>query len=69
MGIRSARADVAPRKPWLMAIGRALAAQYTLAREPVPERLAALLKKLALQRKMAPSGCPGPWSWKIRKVR
>jgi hypothetical protein len=46
MGIRSARADVAPRKPWLMAIGRALAAQYTLAREPVPERLAALLKKL-----------------------
>jgi hypothetical protein len=40
------RPDVLPRKPWLLAIGRLLAAEYTAVREPVPERLAALLKKL-----------------------
>ncbi len=43
---RSARPDVLPRKPWLLAIGRVLAAEYTAVREPVPERLAALLRKL-----------------------
>jgi hypothetical protein len=42
----SARPDILPRKPWLLAIGRVLAAEYTAVREPVPERLAALLKKL-----------------------
>ena len=42
---RSARPDVLPRKPGLLAIGRVLAAEYTAVREPVPERLAALLRK------------------------
>jgi len=42
----SARPDILPRKPWLLAIGRVLAAEYTAVREPVPDRLAALLKKL-----------------------
>jgi hypothetical protein len=46
---RSARPDVLPRKPWLLAIGRVLAAEYTAVREPVPERLAALLRKLESQ--------------------
>jgi len=43
---RSARPDVLPRKPWLLAIGRVLAAEYTAVREPVPGRLAAFLRKL-----------------------
>jgi hypothetical protein len=40
------RPNVLSRKAWLLAIGRLLAAEYTAAREPAPERLAALLKKL-----------------------
>jgi aminoglycoside 6'-N-acetyltransferase I len=38
--------DMLSRKPWLLAIARRLATEYTAVREPVPERLAALLKKL-----------------------
>ena len=42
----SARPDILTGRPWLLAIGRVLAAEYTAVREPVPERLAALLRKL-----------------------
>jgi hypothetical protein len=59
MGIRSARPDVVPRKPWLLAIGRVLAAEYTAVREPVPERLAALLKKLEGPSEVEPSPTVG----------
>ena len=52
---RSARPDVLPRKPWLLAIGRVLAAEYTAVREPVPERLAALLRKLKASRQLMPT--------------
>jgi anti-sigma factor NepR-like protein len=34
------------RKAWLLAIGRRLRADYDALREPVPERLAALIQKL-----------------------
>jgi Anti-sigma factor NepR len=34
------------RKAWLLAIGRRLRADYDALREPVPERLAALIRKL-----------------------
>src|SRR4029450_9106886 len=43
---RSPRPDVLPRKPWLLAIGRVLAAEYTAVPEPVPAPLAALLTEL-----------------------
>ena len=39
----SARPDILIRTPWLLAIGRMLRADYT---ERLPERLAALAKKL-----------------------
>jgi predicted RNA polymerase sigma factor len=34
------------RKAWLLAIGRRLRADYDALREPVPERLSALIRKL-----------------------
>jgi Anti-sigma factor NepR len=34
------------RKAWLLAIGRRLRADYDALREPVPERLVALIRKL-----------------------
>jgi predicted RNA polymerase sigma factor len=34
------------RKTWLLAIGRRLRADYDALREPVPERLSALIRKL-----------------------
>jgi hypothetical protein len=41
------RDSLAPeRKAWLLAIGRRLRADYDALREPVPERLAALIEKL-----------------------
>jgi hypothetical protein len=41
----SARPDILTGRPWLLAIGRLLGVEYAL-EQPVPERLAALLKKL-----------------------
>jgi hypothetical protein len=38
--------DILARRPWLRAIGRWLRAEYNIADQPVPERLAALLKEL-----------------------
>jgi hypothetical protein len=41
------RDSLAPeRKAWLLAIGRRLRADYDALREPVPEGLAALIRKL-----------------------
>jgi Anti-sigma factor NepR len=34
------------RREWLLAIGRRLRAEYDAVKEPVPERLAALIKQL-----------------------
>ena len=42
----SARPDILTRTPWLVAIGRMLRADYTEEEQPLPERLAALAKKL-----------------------
>jgi hypothetical protein len=35
------------RKPWLRAIGQWLGAEYAAVQQPVPERLAALVKKVS----------------------
>jgi hypothetical protein len=43
------------RKAWLLAIGRRLRADYDALREPVPEGLAALIRKLE-QRSAAEAG-------------
>jgi len=41
------RDSLAPeRKAWLLAIGRRLRADYDALREPVPERLATLIRQL-----------------------
>jgi hypothetical protein len=42
----SARPDILTGRPWLLAIGRLLGVEYPALEQPVPERLAALLKKL-----------------------
>jgi hypothetical protein len=42
----SARPDILTGRPWLLAIGRLLEVEYPALEQPVPERLAALLKKL-----------------------
>ena len=54
----STRPDALTRTPWLLAIGRMLKSAYTEIEEPVPERLAALVKKLE-----------GPWPVSVRKRR
>jgi hypothetical protein len=38
--------DILARRPWLQAIGQWLRAEYNAVEQPVPERLAALLKEL-----------------------
>jgi hypothetical protein len=45
-GNPSARSDILTRTPWLLAIGRMLRADYTEEEQLLPERLAALAKKL-----------------------
>jgi Anti-sigma factor NepR len=41
--------DILARRPWLQAIGQWLRAEYDAVDQPVPERLAALLKELKLK--------------------
>jgi hypothetical protein len=41
---RQEREDILARRPWLLAIGPSLQAEYSAVEQPVPERLAALLK-------------------------
>jgi hypothetical protein len=41
---RQEREDILARRPWLLAIGQSLQAEYSAVEQPVPERLAALLK-------------------------
>jgi hypothetical protein len=43
---RSERRGILARRPWLLAIGQWLRAEYNAANQPVPEHLAALLKEL-----------------------
>jgi hypothetical protein len=43
---QSERRDILARGPWLREIGQWLRAEYNIADQPVPERLAALLKEL-----------------------
>jgi hypothetical protein len=38
--------DQRDRREWLLAVGRRLRAEYDAVKEPVPERLAALVKQL-----------------------
>jgi len=42
----SERRDILARTPWLRELGQWLRAEYSAADQPVPERLAALLKEL-----------------------
>src|SRR5947209_3184437 len=42
----SERRDMLARRPWLREMGQWLRAEYNVADQPVPERLAALLKEL-----------------------
>jgi hypothetical protein len=42
----SARPEILTGKPWLLALGKVLRAEYTDIKQPVPQRLAALVKKL-----------------------
>jgi hypothetical protein len=42
--------DILARRPWLRELGRWLRAEYSAADQPVPERLAALLKELTDRR-------------------
>ncbi len=51
------------RREWLLAIGRRLRAEYDAIKEPVPERLAALIKQLefgnrSYQSSIAGGQCP-----------
>jgi hypothetical protein len=43
---QSERRGILARRPWLLAIGQGLRAEYNAANQPVPERLVALLKEL-----------------------
>jgi hypothetical protein len=43
---QSERRDILARRPWLLAIGQWLRAEYSAAEQPVPERLAALIAQL-----------------------
>jgi hypothetical protein len=43
---QSERRDILARRPWLMELGQWLRAEYNATDQPVPERLAALLKEL-----------------------
>jgi hypothetical protein len=43
---QSERRGILARRPWLLAIGQRLRAEYNAANQPVPERLVALLKEL-----------------------
>jgi hypothetical protein len=43
---KSASRDILIRQPWLRVIGQWLGAEYAAVQEPVPERLAALVKKV-----------------------
>ena len=43
---KSERGDILARTPWLREIGQGLRAEYNPTEQPVPERLAALLKEL-----------------------
>ena len=43
---QSERRDILARRPWLRELGQWLRAEYNAADQPVPERLAALLKEL-----------------------
>jgi hypothetical protein len=45
----SARPDILTRKPWLLALGQVLRGEYSEIEQPVPERLAALVKKLEVR--------------------
>jgi hypothetical protein len=53
----SARPEILTGKPWLLALGKVLRAEYTDIKQPVPERLAALVKKLE-----------GPSSLSVKRV-
>ena len=44
---QSERDGILTRRPWLWAIGQSLQDEYNSVEQPVPERLAALLKELA----------------------
>jgi hypothetical protein len=57
------RSDILPQdnKAWMLAIGRRLRADYDAVAEPVPERLAALIKQLeAAQVPSIPEIQPNP---------
>ena len=43
---QSERCDILARRPWLLAIGQWLRTEQNAVEQPVPERLAALLKEL-----------------------
>ena len=46
----SARPDILSRPPWLLGIGKGLSAVYNDAKQPMPERLAVLDRKLETAR-------------------
>jgi len=46
----SARPDILSRTPWLLGIGKGLSAVYNDAKQPMPERLAVLVRKLETAR-------------------
>src|SRR5258708_12425987 len=54
------RRDLLARSPWLRDIGKWLRAGYDAADQPIPERLAALLKELKGPRHRVPPKPPPP---------
>ena len=46
----SARPDILSRTPWLLGIGKGLSAVYNEVKQPMPERLAAFVRKLETAR-------------------
>ncbi len=57
--------DILARRPWLQAIGQWLRAEYNAVEQPVPERLAVLLK----QSRVAAAECPANPAALLRRSR
>jgi hypothetical protein len=55
---KSESRDILARRPWLLAIGQWLRTEQNPVEQPVPERLAALLKELKGRRHWVPGKFP-----------
>jgi hypothetical protein len=65
----SGRRHIPGRTAWLLKIGQRLRAEYAAVEQPVPERLAALIKELEAQKAIAPPSSCSNNGFGIRQAR